>query len=104
MLKLKKTDHGITTSTENVIELGTLQRDSKNLEDKIHIDGEDDDDDLYNELDIMDTFQPVTFYVLRRETLFRLLFIKLVSWPYPSKLYYLNPIHTHTYIYICFII
>lgn len=82
-----------TTSQENAIELGTL-RDSKNLEDKINIDGEeeDDDDDLYG-ADVMENFKPTAFYILKREQHPRLFFIHLVSWPYPLlqiiQLYYL---------------
>lgn len=81
MLNVKKTEN--TTSQENAIELGTLQRDSKNLEDKINIDGEDDDDDDLYEVDILENFKPVAFYFLKREHLPRLIFINLVSWPYP---------------------
>ena len=88
MSKVKKPEN--PTAQDNTIELGTLQRDSKNLEEKINIDGEDDDDDddLYNSGDILDNFNPVVFYFFKRENLPRLFFINLVSWPYPLILHY----------------
>ncbi|XP_031571362.1 voltage-dependent T-type calcium channel subunit alpha-1H-like [Actinia tenebrosa] len=78
-----------TALQDNAIaEFGKSQRDSKNLEDKINIDGGevDDDDDLYNGVDILENFEPVAFYFIKRERLPRLFFIHLVSWSYFERI------------------
>lgn len=81
MLEGKTTDD--STTTDNVIELGKLKEENKNqYEEKLEIPGCAVDDD-YSEEDLLQSFQPVAFYFLKRDKYPRLLFVKLVSWSYP---------------------
>lgn len=72
------------TQANTSIELGKIagQESQNHYVERLDIIPANEHDDEDDE-DVLQQFQPVAFYFLKRDKLPRLLFVKLVSWPYP---------------------